>query len=399
MKHVKYLILGAGPAGLSFAHALQDAGENSFLLLERESVAGGLCRSVQVDGAPLDTGGGHFLDVKAKDVLDFIFRFLPLSEWSEYERISRILLNSTAIDYPLEANLWQLPLRLQIDYLESIARAGCVQAQQMPIDFREWIPWKLGTRIAEDYMFPYNQKLWSSDLSRLGTYWLHKLPNVSLRETLSSCLNRKAEGAIPAHGMFLYPKKYGYGEVWQRMGAALGERLLLDFTLDAIDIETLSVNGTFTADKIITSIPWPELNKVAHLPANMVNAIDKLESVSIAVDYHSRNFASNAHWIYEPDTALPYHRVLCRNNFIPGSRGYWTESNFKRVSVDHPVRFINKYAYPVPTINKPRIVKDISEWANSKHIIGIGRWGTWEHMNSDAVVASARASANGLVSL
>lgn len=47
----------------------------------------------------------------------------------------------------------------------------------------------------------------------LGTYWLYKLPNVSFREALTNCLLGKPFGELPAHGVFLYPKRFGYGEV------------------------------------------------------------------------------------------------------------------------------------------------------------------------------------------
>ena len=48
---VKYLILGAGPAGLTFANKLLEMGEEDFLVIEKEDIAGGLCKSVFVDGS------------------------------------------------------------------------------------------------------------------------------------------------------------------------------------------------------------------------------------------------------------------------------------------------------------------------------------------------------------
>ena len=57
---MKYIILGAGPAGLSYANRLKKSGETSFLVLEREKDAGGLCRSVNVDTALWTGGGGIF---------------------------------------------------------------------------------------------------------------------------------------------------------------------------------------------------------------------------------------------------------------------------------------------------------------------------------------------------
>lgn len=70
---MKYLILGAGPAGLSFAAKLRQLGEDSFLIIEKEKEPGGLCRSVTVDGAPFDLGGGHFLDSCRPDINQFLF--------------------------------------------------------------------------------------------------------------------------------------------------------------------------------------------------------------------------------------------------------------------------------------------------------------------------------------
>ena len=41
------------------------------------------------------------------------------------------------------------------------------------------------------------------------------------------------------------------------------------------------------------------------------------------------------------------------------------------------------------TIEKPAAVEKILDWAASESIIAIGRWGTWEHMNSDVTVKQA----------
>lgn len=71
-------------------------------------VADGLCRSDQIDGSPLDIGGGHFLDIKRPEVMQMLFRFLPESEWQRFNRVTKIRIRGGELDYPLEANLWQL---------------------------------------------------------------------------------------------------------------------------------------------------------------------------------------------------------------------------------------------------------------------------------------------------
>ena len=191
---MKYIILGGGAAGLAIAHQLLKRGEDSFLVLEAEKEAGGLCRSKIVDGYFLDIGGGHFLDVKRPQVKEFLFSFLPESEWEYFERDSRIEFNGHTIGHPFEANIWQLQITEQIEYIKSIAYAGCSLGEAMPEDFVSWITWKLGKLIADNYMLPYNRKMYGDNLHILGTEWLDKLPNVSLDETLLSCLTHHAYG-------------------------------------------------------------------------------------------------------------------------------------------------------------------------------------------------------------
>jgi protoporphyrinogen oxidase len=393
MKTFRFIILGAGPSGLALAHTLLDRGVplSEILVLEKESVAGGLCRSETVDGAPLDIGGGHFLDIKHQDVLDLLFRFMPEFEWNRHERVSQIHLRGKMVDHPLEANLWQFDKETQVDYLEAIAQAGCVRQTEAPESFASWIRWKFGERIADDYMLPYNRKIWSMDPDLLGTYWLHKLPNVSFRETLHSCIEGKPYGSLPAHGVFLYPKKHGYGEVWRRMAEALGDSIRLGVDIESFDLATRTINGTWKADHVFNSVPWHAWMNWATLPDAVQEDINALRNVSIDIDYIPETLDSQAHWIYEPDEELPHHRKLLRSNFSPGARGYWTETNSKRSASAEGWRHTNPYAYPVNTIDKPARVSRILEWAKAQNITGFGRWGTWDHMNSDIAVKNAIA--------
>lgn len=252
----KFIILGAGPAGLTFANKLLQKGETDFLIIEKENRAGGLCRSAWVDDSPLDTGGGHFLDVKRTSVLEYLFEFMPSEEWNKYVRDSKIALNGYMINSPIEANIWQLPLRIQLEYLKAAAVAGCNLGEAVPEKFIEWIYWKLGKKIADDYMIPYNQKLFGADLDRLGTYWLNKLPNVSFDETLISCLEKKAYGTQPGHAEFLYPEKHGYGELWERMAKRLKKHIVYGQPVNALDVGKKVVNHKYQAEHIVNTIPY-----------------------------------------------------------------------------------------------------------------------------------------------
>lgn len=405
MNKVKYLILGAGPAGLTFARMLKDRGEDSFLVLEKESEAGGLCRSTMVDGSPFDIGGGHFLDVRREKVNELLFRFMPKEEWNLYERDSRITFGGITIGHPFEANIWQMPLEKQVDYLESIAKAGCNSGTPMPDKFIEWITWKLGEKIAADYMIPYNRKMFADDLDELGTYWLEKLPDVSFKETLLSCLTHKPYGTQPGHASFYYPKEYGYGEVWLRMAESMKENMVYGCDVTGLDFEAKTVScadGTrYEADRIITTIPWTCFEKLEHISEDLKADIGKLKSSAIETRYVPDNPDTDAQWIYYPEEKLPYHRILVRHNFCEGSKGCWLETRQERTAMydkeDSSYRYMNEYAYPLNTLEKPQIMDRLLVYAKSREVYGLGRWGEHNHYNSDVTVERAMNLAEEIV--
>ena len=401
---MKYLILGAGPAGLTVANKLKKNGITDFLVLEREATAGGLCRSVEVDGSPFDIGGGHFLDVRRPYVNEFLFSFMPEDEWDKYDRDSRIVVNGNVVNHPIEANIWQMKIEDQVEYLKSIASAGCNTGTKMPEDFVDWIYWKLGSKVAEDYMIPYNQKIFSKELNQLGTYWLEKLPNVSFDETLLSCLTKKAYGTQPGHAEFYYPKKYGYGELWLRMAEEIKSNIEYNKAVNGIDFTTKTVTTVdgekYEADIIITTIPWMEFDDIEGMPIDIKNGIKNLKFSSIQTEYFSENLNTPCQWIYYPDPKLSYHRILVRHNFCPNSRGYWTETNSERVDMEElndNFKYMNQYAYPLNTIDKPKIMKKLLDWSAERSVIGLGRWGEHQHYNSDVTVDLAMKLADKLL--
>ncbi|MDC1292407.1 FAD-dependent oxidoreductase [Amylibacter sp.] len=401
---MKFIILGAGPAGLAFANRLIENNCSDFLVLEGSHEAGGLCRSRVVDGSPMDIGGGHFLDVRRPKVLDFLFGFMPENEWNLYTRNSQIEIHDKAIQHPIEANLWQLDEDNQIDYLKSIAFAGCNLGEKTPNHFTDWIHWKLGSMIAKNYMLPYNKKMFGKNFANLGTYWLDKLPNVSFEETLRSCLNKTAYGAQPGHAQFYYPKKYGYGELWLRLAKKIEHKIEYNVSVSGIDFDNRTVitkcGKKLSAEKIITTVPWTSLEKSTNMYDGAKSDIEKLKNNSIQTDYYPNTMETEAHWIYYPSAKLAHHRVLVRHNFLDDSAGYWTETTSERVdliSENSNFSYLNKFAYPLNTIGKPEIMKKLLSWSSARGVHGLGRWGEHEHYNSDVTVEKAINLADELV--
>lgn len=323
---------------------------------------------------------------------------MPAEEWDTFDRISMISLNNKLIDHPIEANIWQMEIEEQVKYLKSAALAGCNLGVEMPEQFIDWIYWKLGKEIADNYMIPYNRKMFADELNELGTYWLNKLPAVNFEEILLSCLKKKAFGKQPGHAKFYYPKHYGYGELWLRMGKELENHIEYNKCAKEINFNQRNITtedgSRYKADNIITTIPWKEWKEISGMPEHIFNNIRQLKHSSIETRYFPDRLSTDAHWIYYPEQELPYHRILVRHNFCRNSKGYWTETRVERTGMfeeshEGSPRFINTYAYPLNTINKNRIMDELLNWTIERRVYGLGRWGEHQHYNSDKVVELA----------
>lgn len=247
-------------------------------------------------------------------------------------------------------------------------------------------------------MIPYNQKMFSGELNQLGTYWLEKLPNVSFEETLRSCLEKRAYGIQPGHAQFYYPKKYGYGELWLRMADEIKNHIMFNKSANGIDFEvrkvTTSDNDEIQAEVIVTTIPWLEFESITGMPEELRKSIGKLKYSSIQTEYFDQKLDTSCHWIYYPDPKITYHRILVRHNFCPDSKGYWTETNVERINrkdsqLKGNFKYLNQYAYPLNTVDKPKIMNELLVWSKKRGVVGLGRWGEHQHYNSDVTVELA----------
>jgi protoporphyrinogen oxidase len=393
-----YIIIGAGISGVSFARFLSLSGENNFLILEAGKEAGGLCRTRNVNGHWLDIGGGHFLSSRYPDVYSFIFDHIPKSEFNYFDRISRVRVRGHVIDYPIENNLWQLPRDLMTLFLDSVIQNGEAQGKRCPGNFRDWIHWRLGERIADDYLIPYNQKIWGVPIEELATDWLHKLPRLNTAEIVTTCRTGKAlKGRVPSHEGFYYPKRGGFQLIFDAILRALPEgSLLLSEPVHRLykNGDHWVVNERFKAKKVVNTAPWPSLLDGLDVPSDIQKEFGYLKNNAIVVALYENRLSTDAHWVYEPAKEVPHHREFLNSNFSEASapNGFYTETNSQRWNpcADALFEFKNDYAYPIPVHGKTTAVRKILEWADKSRLYGLGRWGQWDYYNADECVFEAK---------
>ncbi len=393
-----YIIIGAGITGVTAARLLQKSGVERLLVLEAAKEPGGLCRTRQVGDHVLDVGGGHFLCTKYPAVYDFIFEHMPKSEFNYFDRVSRISIEGHEVDYPLESNICQLPPELCAEYLVSIAQNGEARGLPQPAHFEAWCRWKLGDRVTDGYMLPYNRKIWGVEASEMDVDWLHKIPRLDVRQIARACLTRTSDrGQMPSHAGFYYPKAGGFQGIFDAIAAPVRSHIITRYPVSSIEKagDTLIVNGFLRTRAVINTAPWHPLADSPVFDAQTRAAIAALRHNQLVVSLHEEDYATDAHWLYQPSESLRHHRSFFIHNFAPHSarNGLYRETNLKRWKAGQGEIYAetNSHAYPIPALGWARAIETVLAHAAPLGIHGLGRWGQWQYFNSDVCIHEAMA--------
>ncbi|MCZ7585576.1 MAG: NAD(P)-binding protein [Deltaproteobacteria bacterium] len=157
----RYVILGAGLAGLTTADLLTRAGYEA-TCLEALPEVGGLARNINFKDHLFDIGGHRFFTDDER-VAAYV-RDLMGDELLDVVRKSRILLRGKFVDYPLRP----MSALAGIGFLKSLhVLAGYAWVQlAAPGDqsnFESWVVRRFGKPLYDVYFGPYTQKVWGVD--------------------------------------------------------------------------------------------------------------------------------------------------------------------------------------------------------------------------------------------
>lgn len=396
-----YIILGGGITGVAASRRLQQLERNNFLLLEGENESGGLCRTKFIDGHWFDIGGGHVLHSKFKEVLDWIFEHIPKEKFNKFDTKVLIDLEGHAVEFPIELNLWQLPTELQIKYLRSYIKAASNEEIKYE-NFEDWIRNYLGDEIADNYMIPYNNKLWCMDISKLNTDWLIKIPKTDLNLILKTIIEKKSNFTeeVVSHKSFYYPKEGGFQTIFDSIYKHIENHVKLGVKAETLkyDGKFWSINGEYKTRKIICTIPWTLLNiEIQNSKFNFKEEFKNLEYLSDVISLWEREpYKHDAHWKYIPNPNIEQHREFYIHNFAPHSKpgGVMTDINRKRwIENDRKwaagiplYEHENIYSYPLPTKVYKDSMKKILNYTKQYGLYGLGRWGQWQYFNTDQCI-------------
>ena len=417
------VILGAGPTGLGAAYRLVERGEKDFEIFERAPRIGGLATS-------FEDGNGFTWDVSGHIIFSgypyfnaFLDRVLGKDGVRRIERESWIKFEDRYVRYPFQNHLSSLPEEAMIECLVGLIESQTIDRNRAFTNFEEWVLAKFGAGVSKHFMSPYNLKVWSTPLNRMGFYWIaERVAVVDWKKALETTLAPKVNDWGP-NATFGYPAAHGTVGLWLAVLPYLGDRVRLHKRAVCIDEEKREIefsDGTKRAyDRLLTALPLDSLvPRLRHAPENVRAATKKLLfnrlfSVGIGLE---RPSPSQKNWVYFPNPKTPFYRLTYLSNYspqiVPGgdtSRycSLLTETtyspfrplpsgNFVKAVLEGLVaekilepsdisRVVTTYlihaghAYPIPSIDRDEALAVIQPYLESKEIYSRGRFGSWKY--------------------
>jgi len=311
------VIIGAGPAGLTAAWELAEAGVRDILVLEATRSIGGLSQSIEYKGNRIDIGGHRFFS-KSDWVMDWWTRMLPLAATDAQDsgdrelvlayqgkqralgatamaresdtnvmlvrkRLSRIYFDGRFFDYPLKVNfetvlklgLWRC-VRFGTSYLWSM-----LFPRRPERSLEDFFINRFGRLLYLQFFKEYTEKVWGTPCNQISAAWgAQRVKSLSIAKALLHAILKpfrsgRSLGAAQQTSLierFLYPK-YGPGLMWETTVGKLRARgVRFEFEAPVAQIEqgdgriravqVRKPDGTeqrYEADSFISSMPVCDL--------------------------------------------------------------------------------------------------------------------------------------------
>ena len=424
---VKYLIIGAGPTGIGAAYRLQEVGEHDYLIIDRSSWVGGLATSFVDDRGFTWDIGGHVQFSHYPYFDRAMSAALPDDEWLEHQRESWVWMKDRFVPYPFQNNIRYLPTDSLWKCLQGIVElyGPGARTDTQPKNFEEWILATFGQGIADEFMLPYNFKVWAYPPRELAYQWIgERVSVVNLARILENVIYERMDASWGPNNVFKFPKHGGTGAIWKSLADRVGRnsRLRLESEVTKIYPQSRKVvlkdGSVIHYEKILSTIPLDHCALLVNeMPMHHVRlALGLRHSASniIGVGLRGRppEDIGTKCWMYFPEDNCPFYRVTVFSNYSPYnvpdiSQHYSlmcevSESPLKPVqhaslvqdTIDglrntkliHPDdevvstwAYRADYGYPTPSLERDRILHEVIPYLDHLGVYSRGRFGAWKY--------------------
>jgi protoporphyrinogen oxidase len=411
------LIIGAGVSGLTIGCELKSCNKNNFLILEKESKAGGLCRSFPIGDSYYDIGA-HALHGLAKNK-PIVERYINNDDLFIQKRRAYLFLFGSLIPHPIQYHLSYLPLLKRVRCLLKFL----LRKTRKLDDFKSWLISYFGLGMCEVFLFDFNHKVWCTDLSKISTNWVERIPS-SLSKIIYGTFRHNTSN-YSSNEYVCYPKKGGFENILRNQINRVISRIEHNTEVKSIDlvnkIVKTSNNKSYKYRYLINTIPLDIFISCIQSPnihTTLKTYIRNLKKVSITLlTFLIKKNMTTIQRVYVSERKYYTQRVIINSNSSSSLRSknntvismeisYKDEQKISRellvknsIQLLQDLKFINnekdilhkqyenfEYAYPIQTHKKDISVHKVKVKLEYYDCHTIGRFGDWDYANIDGIM-------------
>ena len=309
--NTKYLIIGAGLSGLTFANYAN----GDYLIVEKEKEVGGYCRTIKRNGYVWDYAG-HFFHFNTDEFKKKFLDRMSDGDIIYNEKCSKILYNNNFVDFPFQANIHQLEKQEFIDCLYDLFNK---EEKDKYDNFLDMLYGKFGKSILEKFLKPYNEKLYAVDLTKLDVDAMGRFFPYADKEAIIN--NMKNNKFNSYNASFLYPKNGAASFINILYDELNKDKVLLNTSVVSLDLNnklaTLSNGEIVKYEYLINTMPLNNFLKLIGGHDKLLNEMsyNKVLVFNLGFD-KSSPLCKSEHWLYIPSKECNYYRVGFYNNIL-----------------------------------------------------------------------------------
>ena len=422
-RNVKYLIIGAGISGLTFANYAK----GDYLIIEKENEVGGYCRTIKKKDYVWDYAG-HFFHFSTDEFRKKFLDSVDPADIKYKNKDTKIIYKNALIDYPFQTNIHQLEIDEFIDCLYDLFHK---EEKEDYDNYLDMLYGKFGKSIVEKFLKPYNEKLYAVDLTMLDKDAMGRFfPYADIPAIID---NMKAnKDSTSYNNTFLYPKN-GAGSFIQILYDALDKsKVLLNHKVVKIDnakkVAELDDGSKINYEYLINSSPLNDF--LAYFEGeefvNLRNSLSYNKVLVFNLGFNKKSKYTEEHWMYIPDKNVNFYRIGFYDNILDADKlsmyieiGYGKDAVITKEDVDTQLRvtlenllklgiidedmkleehstIIMSPAYVHINTETEKKIQDFKDKEAKNNIYTIGRYGAWTYCSMEDCMIAAKKLAENL---
>lgn len=311
MLETKFLVIGAGISGLSFASRINS---DDYIICEADKEIGGYCKTIKQDGFTWDYSG-HFFHFKRPDIEQYLVDNMDAQKIFKVQKESKIYWKEGWVDFPFQKNIHQLPKDDFIDCIHGLH----FRPKSDPTNFKDMLYSKFGKGISEKFLIPYNEKLYATDLENLDLNAMGRFfPYADTDQIINNFKNPDNDSY---NNTFTYPEGGAIEYVKALAKNVDKKKILLNekvLSVDSINKTAQTTHRRIKYQHIVSSAPLIKLLELVgleyHKPSFTYN---KVLVFNLGFD---KKGVDQLHWAYFPQKDLCFYRVGFYDNIMDQAR-------------------------------------------------------------------------------